>query len=70
MPLSQGNQGFRVSVARINDMPGQWSWTIVWPNGVKVVETGFASYRAAMLTGQIALEEVLDKLSLKEANRT
>ena len=34
-----------------------------------MVETGFTSYRAAMLAGRIALEEFLDKLSLRKANR-
>jgi hypothetical protein len=67
MSVSQGNRGLRVVVARISDIPEQWSWTIAWPNGVKVVETGFTFWGAAMLAGRIALQEFLDRLSL---NRT
>jgi hypothetical protein len=70
MSLSQTNRGFRVLVARINNAPEQWSWTIVRPNGVKMVETGFGSRRAAMSAGRLALEEFLEKRTLMEANGT
>lgn len=65
MSLGQEIQGFRVIVTRINDNPEQWSWMIVRSDGVKMVETGFTSCRAARSAGRIALEESLDRLSLK-----
>lgn len=65
MPLGQEIEGYRVIVGRVDDNPEQWSWTVVRPNGVKMVETGFTSCRAAASAGRIALEKCLDKLSLK-----
>lgn len=62
MPLGKGNQGFYVVVTRIADNPAQWSWTIMRrnpPMGARIVETGFASYGAALSAGRVALEEFL-----------
>jgi hypothetical protein len=70
MPLSNGNRGYYVVVTRIEDDPEQWVWTILRrspPIGAKIVETGFASYGAAMSAGRVALKEFLEKLSIEEA---
>ena len=69
MSTSQVNRDLRMFVARIGDDPEQWNWTIVGPNGVKMVETGFTSCRAALSAGRLALEKLLGRGS-GEANRT